>query len=334
MNAQHERNFFLRGRLKGEHLLRDDVAAQLEVPGRTSGLLAQIAFFVLTCVALGAFYGLTHICEIKFYGLVTGVVAIVLAEYLIGAKRWFFTGVEAALWLGGLLALISELPHSGKPEALLVVAAVGAIAGLRVRNPLFGAAAAIFVMVYFEERFNLGVVYALSIAFAACLALLRTWRRPTTEALWIALALVMPIVGRFTADPVWRDTTISLYLILGAVALLLGIAKRHHALFLTAMIAFAIAGRDLSEKVTVPLEAKLALDGALLLALSFAISRLLRDRTRGFVLTPIQLTPLDDALQTAATLVFQPTSSAPPEPPPAPSGGGGSFGGAGASGDY
>ena len=37
-------------------------------------------------------------------------------------------------------------------------------------------------------------------ALGACIALLRTWRRPTTEALWIALALVMPIAGRFTAD--------------------------------------------------------------------------------------------------------------------------------------
>jgi hypothetical protein len=335
MNAQHERNFFLRARLKGEHPFTDAMAAQLEVPWRTNGLLAQIAFFLLTCAALGAFYGLTHTFEIKLYGLATGVVAVVLAEYLIRAKRWFFTGVEAALWLGGLFALISELPSSGKPEARLVLAAVAAIAGLRVRNPLFGAGAAIFVMIYFEDRFDLGVVCALAIALAACLALLRHWRRPTTEALWIALALVMPIAGRFTADPAWRDTTIALYLILGIAALSLAIVKRHHALFLTALIAFAIAGKDLSEKIaTVPLEARLAFDGALLLALSFAISRTIRDRTRGFVLTPIQLTPLDDAIQTAATLAYQPTTTAPPAPEPAPTGGGGSFGGAGASGDY
>jgi hypothetical protein len=135
MNAQHERNFFLRARLKGEHLFTDAMSAQLEVPWRTNGLLAQIAFFLLTCVALGAFYGLTHMFEIKRYGLVTGVMAIVLAEYLIGAKRWFFTGVEAALWLGGLFALISELPSSGEPEAMLVIAACAAIAATRSSAP-------------------------------------------------------------------------------------------------------------------------------------------------------------------------------------------------------
>jgi hypothetical protein len=333
MNAQHERNLHLRSILKGEHLLTADVAAQLDVPWRTNSLLAQIVFFVLTCIGLGATDGLLHILGIRPEGLFTGVAAIVLAEFLIGSKRWFFTGVEAALWLGGLFALISELPHSGKPEAMLVLAACAAAAGARVRNPLFGAIAAIFVMLYLEERFDLGVVCALAISLLAGLALLRTWRRLSTEALWIALALVMPIAGRFTADPVWRNTTITLYAILGALALALAIAKRHHALFLTAMIAFAIAGRDFAEIVHYPVEAKLALDGAALLVLSFAISRVLRGRARGFVLTPMSLTPLDDALESGATLAYQPTTAA-PEPAPAPVSGGGGFGGAGASGDY
>ena len=334
MNAQHERNLFLRARLRSEGLLTDSIAAQLEMPWRANGLLAQAAFFVLTCIGLGAFYGLLHVLDMGGEGIVAGVAAIALAEYLIGARRWFFTGVEAALWLGGLFALISELPSSGKPEAMLVLAAACAVAGARVRNPLFGALAAVFVVQYFERRFDLGVLCALVIALVACIALLRTWRRPTTEALWIALALVMPIAGRFTADSNWRDTTIILYAIFGIIALALALVRRHHAYFLAAMISLAIAGGDLAEKLTAPEEAKLAVAGALLLLIAFAISRTLRGRTHGLVLAPIQLTPLDDAVEAGATLALQPTASAPPAAEPQPAGGGGGFGGAGASGDY
>lgn len=322
MNAQHERNLHLRRRL------RPNVAeAQLEVPGRTHGILAQIVFFILTCIALGGFYAFNE-------GLITGLAAIVLAEYLMGARKWFFTGVEAALWGGGLLALISELPRSGTPESMLVLGAAAGIAGARVRNPIFGAVAAIFVMLWFEERFDLGTLSALVIALVACVALLRTWRRPTTEALWIAIALVLPIAGRFVADSAWRDVTIILYAIFGVIVLGLAIVKRHHAFFFAAIIAFAIAARDLGEKIATPLEAKLALGGASLLVLTFAISRLLRDRTRGFVLTPIALTPFDDAIEVGATMTFQPSTPAPEPEASSPSAGGGSFGGAGASGDY
>lgn len=333
MNAQHERNLHLRARLRSDGLLNDAIAAQLDVPWRANGLAGQIVFFLLTCVATGAFYAMLNVLEIEREGLITGLAAIVIAEYLMGFRRWFFTGVEAALWAGGVFALISELPESGKPEAMLVLAAGAAIAGARVRNPLLGALAAIFIALYFEKRFDLGVLSALVIALIACVALLRNWRRPTTEALWIALALLMPIAGRFHADRDWRDMTIILYAIFGIMALSLAIKKRHHAFFLAAIIALAIAGADVAEKVTAPEEAKLAVAGALLLSIAFAISRTLRDRTHGLVLTPIQLTPFDDAAEAGATLALQPTVSAPPAPEPQPAGGG-EFGGAGASGDY
>jgi hypothetical protein len=333
MNVQHERNLHLRARLKGEKLLTDAVTAQLEVPWRTNGILAQIVFFLLTCLALGAFYGLMHMFEWP-HGIITGAVAIILAEYLIGARRWMHTGIEDALWIGGVIALISELPSSGSPEAMLVIAAAIGAAGFRVRNPLFGAAAAIFVMWYAERRFDLGVVVALSLALIACIALLRTWRRATTEWLWIALALAMPVAGRFTASVPWRTTTIALYAIYAIIAMLLAVRWRHHALFLTGMIAGAIAATDLAEQITRPAEAKFGLAGTLLLLIAFALTRTLRGRTLGFVLTPTQLTPFDETLQTAATLTLQPTYNAPPAAEPQVAAGGGGFGGAGASGDY
>lgn len=325
MNEQHERNLHLRQRLNDSR-----VTAALEVPWRTNGIVAQCFFFVLACMALGSGYGLARILSIPKPGIITGLAAIVVAEVLI-SRRWFFTGVEAALWIGGVFALISELPSSGTPESMLVLAAACALPGWRVRNPIFGAAAAIFVMAYFEKVFDLGLLCALVIALGACAALLRTWRRPSTEALWIALALVMPVAGRFTADPQWRATTTALYLFFGAVALSLALARRHHALFLSAMVALGILLTDIAQQIAAPPESKFAIAGIALLAIAFAISRKLRDCTDGFVLTPMALTPFDDALEAGATVTFQPNVAA-PGPPPAT--GGGNFGGAGASGDY
>lgn len=333
MNVQHERNLHLRAHLKSEKRLTGAITSQLEVPWKTNGLLARAVFFLLTSLALGAFYGLLHLFDWP-QGLIAGVIAIILAEYLIGARNWMHTGIEEALWIGGTIALISELPSSGTPEAMLVIAAAIGLPGLRLRNPLFGAIAAIFVMWWFERRFDLGVIFALILALTACLALLRTWKRPTTEWLWIALALAMPIAGRFTASVPWRTTTITLYFAYALVAMVLALRARHHALFLSAMIAAAIAATDFAERLTAPAGAKFALAGALLLAAAFAVTRALRDRTRGLVLTPTQLTPFDETLQTAATLTLQPTYDAPPPAEPQPAAGGGGFGGAGASGDY
>jgi hypothetical protein len=327
MNAEHERHHVLRERLRSEKLLTPAIAAELEQPWRANGFLVQAVFFVLTCVALGAFYLVTD-----GDGFSTALVAIITAEYLIHRWRWFFTGVEAALWLGGLLALISELPRSGTPESLLVIAAACAIAGARVRNPLFGAAAASIVAYYFEETGDAGVLVALVIASLALLALGRTWRRPTTEWLFIAIALIVPLVGHGFADHQWRNVTIVLYSVYGALALLLALRWRHHACFLAAMIGFGVAGTELGDHLdAVPLEVRLAAGGAVLLAIAFAASRLLRDRTEGLVLAPAKLTAIDEELQLAATFALKPETPDAEAPKKAE---GGSFGGAGASGDY
>ncbi|HYO75834.1 MAG TPA: hypothetical protein VE010_05175 [Thermoanaerobaculia bacterium] len=334
MNVVHERNHVLRERLRGEALLSKPMAAELEQPWRTNGVVVQVLFFVLTSVALGSFYGLCELFKVPSPGVVVGVIAIALAEYLMRARRWFWTGVEAALWIAGLIALITELPNSGRPEAVLVFAAAFAIAGARVRNPLFGAIAAALVAFYCETRFDLGVVVALAIALVAMLALLWTWKRPSTEWLFIAVALVLPVVGRLYGDENWQWLTITLYFVFAAIALALAIAKPHHLFFLTAMLAGAISSVDLARLVKyLPVEARFAIAGALLLGIAYAISQLLRDRTTGFVLTPAKLTPFDDELQLAATFAIKPESSE-PVPSDGLKPGGGSFGGAGASGDY
>lgn len=330
MNVEHERHHALRERLRDEKLLNRAIAEQLEQPWRTNGVFVQAVFFVLTCIALGSFYGLCSVFKVPGEGIVTGVVALALAEYLIRERRWFGTGVEAALWLGGLISLITELPSSGAPEAMLVFAGACAVAGARVRNPLFGAAAAALVVYYFEERFDLGVVAALLIGGAALFALLRNWRRPSTEWLFIAVALLLPIIGWTQADEIWRRATIALFAAFAVLAFALALKRPHHAFFLSGMLAAAIAATELARMFSViPLEARLAAGGAFLLGMAALISRMLRDRTTGFVLTPERLTPLDDEVSLGATLTLAPEPAAEPEPPRP----GGQFGGAGATGD-
>ncbi|HYI07626.1 MAG TPA: hypothetical protein VEK57_01025 [Thermoanaerobaculia bacterium] len=304
MNAEHERAWLLRGRAAAWHKegLLDGAAEQAILaahpqPWRVYGLLAQLVFFVLTCVGAGACYFFFALGSDTFAGLFTGVGAIALAELLIRAKRWWATGVEAALWIAGMLSLISTLPSSGKPEALLVLAAAFAVAGGRLRQPLFGTIAAGIVVHYFEERSDLGVLAALTIAALAMVALLRTWRRVSTEWLLILTTLVVPIAGRFYAGAEWRKTTIALYAAFGTLALVLALVKRHHAWFLTAAAALTIAVVDAARTIPAPLEAKLAAGGAFLLALSFLVSSILRNRTSGFVLTPATLTDFDDDLR-------------------------------------
>jgi len=333
MKVQEERNYVLRERLRGRKLLTPPVAAQLDVPSRTNGVLVQCVFFLLAALAAGAFFGLCHALGVPLPGVIAGAVCIAVAEYLIGVKRWFFTGVEAALWLGGLLAIISELPHSGRPESLLVVGTVFALAGARVRNPLLGAAAAVLVVAY-AERFDRGAVIALLLGVAALLALLRTWRRPSTEWLFAACALILPVAGWICADARWRTLTILLFLAYGALALVLGLRKRHHIFFLAALIGLTVAVTESRNYIHIPAEAWLAIAGALLLLIAYAVTRALRGHERGLVLTPEDLTGIDETLQIAATLALKPESSAPPPPEPGFEAGGGTFGGAGASGDF
>lgn len=334
MNAADERARSLRERAEDwrkdgliDAATEAAVAAQLVQPWRGYGILVQAVFFVLTAVAMGAF-------QLLFESeLALGIVAIGLAELLIRKFRWFGTGVESALWLGGLLALVFALPSSNKPEGLLVIAAACAIAGARVRNPFFGAAAAALVSVYFEQRFDLGVLCALVLAAVALLALFRTWQRPTTEWLFIAVLLILPIAGRVQADEKWRFVTIALYLGFGIVCLAAALKKRHHAMFLAAAIALGIAATDYARTLPVAAEVLFFLAGALLLGAAWLISRALRGRTSGFVTTPAKLTTADDVLQIAATLAVTPPAQTESAPETRPQDAGG-FGGAGATGDY
>jgi hypothetical protein len=315
-------------KLEHERALMLPSVAEATVPHRTHGILLRATLFVLTLIGVFSLNFFLDQVDVPQNGVVAGLAVLVIAEILILRWRWWWTGVEEALSIGGVYSMISELPSSGTPEAMLVLAAGAAVPGARVRNPLFGALAASFVAAYFEKRFDLGVVSALVIALIAAFALLRTWRRPSTEHLFIAIAVVLPVVGYSQAGAEWRQATIALYFAFGLVTFFLAIRYRHHALFLAGAIGIAIGSVELSRTIDLPLEAKLALGGALLLAGSWLASRALREKTSGIVATPSKLTRFDDELELAATVAL-PRAEFDPKVES-----GGEFGGAGATGKY
>lgn len=324
MTADQERARSIRA--KQWPVARAVLDAELPETWRGNGVLAQVVFFLLTCAAIGAFYALTDA------ELLTAALCIGLAEFLIRVRRWYGTGIEGALWIGGLFAALSALPSTGAPEAMLLVAAAAAIAGWRVRNPLFGVAAAWFVAEYCEEKWDLGTVVALVIAAAALVALYRVWRRPSTEWLFIFLLIVMPLAGLDHTDHEWAQVTILLYSALAALAFASALVKRHHAMLAGAATAAAGAVFTMHEHLDLREELTFSVAGAVLLLASWITARRLRGRTHGFVVTPASLTAFDDDLQTLGTIaVATPSAGNPPEQRPE---GGGGFGGAGATGDY
>ena len=337
MRVEDERGLVFRARAKSwrkeGRITRDQEQAIVgaPLPLHSYGVGVQVVFFLLTLVTLAASSGLGSLIP----ELPLGVGAIVIAEVLM-ARGWVATGVESALWIGGLFLLIMTLPRSGRPEALLVFALACAIAGARVRNPLFGAAAACFVTHYVETKFDAGVVCALILAAVAVIALKREWKRPSTEWLWAILAVVMPLMGYAEADAQWRRTTIALYAAFAAGAFVVAVLWRHHAIFFSAGAALTIASIETGRLFEAALEGKLAVGGALLLTISWAVSRQLRDRKNGLVVAREQMTAsrtFEIAAALAASHYANGESAANQSGTSRPSGGG-EFGGGGATVDY
>ena len=86
-----------------------------------SGLILGALFFVLTLIGVVALFWFCDLVGVP-KGFTTMVLAIAAAELLIYGLHFFGTGIESALWIGGLFAFIFGLPSEGKPEALLVFA--------------------------------------------------------------------------------------------------------------------------------------------------------------------------------------------------------------------
>jgi hypothetical protein len=304
-------------------------------PWRTSTLLWSLVFFGLTALTLAATFWLLGEFGLP-KGWLTGAIALALAEVLIRRHRFFGTGVESALWIGGLFAMIFGLRGSGRPEALLLFVAACAIAGFRMRNAVFGAAAACFLVAYVSARDLRFVAAALGIALslAALGAIIAEVRRPSTDWLFCALLLVPPVAGAIASgrklSPLWALA----YLGAAVVCLVLGVRARLHPPLVAGGVHVAIAIATLVVHDLLPWRAEwqMIAGGVVLMVLSAILSRRLRDRTSGLVVTPESLTPYDETIKIGAAVVMQPRT--PETAATRESGGGGRFGGAGATGEF
>jgi hypothetical protein len=305
---------------------------------RQMSAIVQIVFFVLTILAISAFYGFCRLLNLPA-GWIVLVGSIAIAELLIRRAHFWRTGVESALWIGGLYAFIFSLPSSGKPEAILVLAAAAALAGWRVRNALFGGLAMAMVVTYLVERqwFWNALAFAIVVTLIALVALTREWKRPSTEMLWQVLEIVMPVAG-YVAIVTRLKSWISDYRIfaiffaLAALFLIVGIRFRLRVPLMAAIVSLAIAIVEAHDYMPVSVEAELIVIGAITLSVAAAIMRALRDKQHGFVIGVAKKSDLQDVLSVAPTLLS--VHGGAPHDAPQPVGGGGEFGGAGASGNF
>ena len=283
-------------------------------------LLVQCVLFFLTTLAIAAWFFLFEMHGGWFLMLV----CIATAEFLIRRYHFWRTGVESALWLGGLYAFIFSLPSSGRPEALLVLGAAAAIAGWRVRNAIFGTAALCFVVAYFHEV-GAGVtalMFAVAVSLVALFGVTRVWRRPSTELLWQMLLVVMPVAGYVASRSGWP-----VFIALAVLLAFVGVRARIRVPLAAAAIAIAIAIVDL--RLPFSPEAQLIAGGAAALCAATILTRALKRRDRGFVLdVPQQQSELEAILSVAPSIMPAPAAA------PQGIGGGGQFGGAGSSGNF
>ena len=303
---------------------------------RTSGPVIALVFFVLTCGAVAATWGLIFMIleSGKTTSRLIAIAAVALAEYLIRRERFFGMGVESALWISGAFCIIFGLPGEGSPAAVLLFAIASAAAGLRVRNPFFGALSLSFAVAYLNMENMKAIASAVGVAVSvvALFALRREWKRPSTEMLWVVLLVVAPIVGVVASLDTLHVAWAPVFAVLAGVSLAAGLTMRSHAPLIAAFVNLAICVTILAAHDLLPFaeEWRLMIGGAVVLAASAIVSRALRDRARGLVVSAEALTKYDEELQMFGTVALQPRV----EVTAAPEGSGGQFGGAGSTGKF
>lgn len=303
-------------------------------PWRRLSIISQIVLFGLTVLAIAALYWLSSEIEIP-KGWTTLILSLGVAELLILRMHFWRTGVEAALWIGGLFAFIFSLPSSGKPEAILVFVAASAIAGWRVRNALFGALALVLCTAYLITKGWPWTALAFSfvVTLAAALALTRVIRRPSNEALFEVAVIVLPIAGYVgvKGDSSADLRVVAVYAAVAVIILAVAIRFRSRVLLIATAVFVAIAGVEARTLVPLSNEMRLILAGIAVLTTASVLMRALRGKKSGFVIAVEGPSELQDILDVAPVLL--------PVHATAPSGGGvnpqgGEFGGAGASGNF
>ena len=306
---------------RAQALLLRTPAVKVEGPWRHNGVLLRLVFSLMALIAVAALFGFFTLIHLP-KGWLTAALAIGAAELLIREHRFFRTGLESALWLGGTFAFICGLPSSGKVEAILVFAAAAALSGWRMRNAFFGVLAAVLVIAYVAAKWDhapaLTLIVASLIALVGALARCRVWQRPSNDQLFGGLVLALPAAGylatvvqrifRTSASP---DFPVAAILAVTALLLFaLGVLWRDRLVLLSTALTTAMAGIELRELFNYPTEAKLIVAGTVLIAIAAILGRALRNATQGFVVTPVRVGAYEEAMQIGGIIAVAPHGTA------------------------
>jgi hypothetical protein len=320
---------------------------------KVAGLPSRCTFFLLGLVAAGMISVIVgELQQATDFLIIAGFISLAMAEWLIVNRRYFWSGIEEALEIAGLLMLFYEcwihMSLKVSAGAYLLGGAAFAIAGMRLLNPLFTTLAALaFVLALKTSALGAGLL-CYGIGLAALTAGAYRFRRPSHDLMFDALVVVMPVAGYlWSASPHGVLTAVdylhgkpSAWLVpicsltFAGIALVIGLLRRAHAPLIAFILGVACTAYELRALTGLALEVRLIAWGCVLLLVSVALERYLRVPRSG--ITSRQLRDEGDQvgmLGMAASAVLTPHSP-PVKASPSFEPGGGRFGGGGASGSY
>jgi hypothetical protein len=315
---------------------------------RIANLPSRCTFFVLGLIASGMIAIIAGFLSRRGGVVISGLVSIAAAEWLMLRRRHFASGIEEALEVAGLTMLAYECwSRAGGNEYLgarfLCVAL--AIAGLRLLNPLLTTLAVLALVVALHAiPLTTGIV-CYGLGLAALGAGSYRFRRPSHDLMFDALVVVMPVAGYLwtasrTVATDYRHAGVSAWLVpifpllFSFVALSAGLIRRTHAPIIASMLCVACAAYELRRLTGLALEVRLVVWGCILLFASIAVERYLRSARGG--ITSRQLRETGDSagiLGIAGSAILTP-NAAPANSAPSFEGAGGRFGGGGASSQF
>jgi hypothetical protein len=310
-------------------------------------------FFVLGLIAVGMIGIIVEQLGPTGAPVTAGLASIAAAEWLILARRQFWSGIEEALEVSGLSMLafecMSRAGWSSESVGARLICAAFAIAGLRLLNPLFTTLAFLsFVLSLNAPPLGAGLV-CYAIGLAALFGGAYRFRRPSNESMLDWLIVVMPVAGYLwsasrnslavatdylhAAPSAWIVP--SCPVVVAALALAVGLRRRAHAPIMASMLCTACSAYELRQLTGLPLEARLIVWGCVLLLASITLEGYLRVARGGITSRPLRTEGHSAGiLGIAGSAVLTPHSPPPSVGTSSFEGGGGSFGGGGASSRY
>ena len=315
---------------------------------RTANLLSRCTLFALGLVAAV----MTWVIAVQLWPnrglLVAGIISIAAAEWLILARRQFWSGIEEGLEVAGLTMLaFAPLSHGSWPGETVgarLVCAAWAIAALRLLNPVFSTLAPLALVLALDAPPAGSSLACYGIGIAALVAGGYRFQRPSYDRTLDWLVVVMPFAGylwsagRSATIDYWH-AGVSAWLVpvcplaFAALALGTGLRRHAHAPLISLMLCVACTAYELRRLTGLPLEIRLIVWGTVLLILSIVLERYLREPRGGITSRKVRDGgDLDRILGIAGSAVLTPASG--PKTAAAFEGAGGRFGGGGATGQY